>query len=248
MFFFFYFISKLFCFLFIQLLVCPCAFFTVLFVEFSLILLESPALFVFIDSVLAFLKSPFFHRYLLWHYQTFLLSYFVFIFSSQHITCFTFLSIFASYLSFFTCPSCLISQRVLFFSTSSLGEHRFYHRLISPLNKLVHLLQWCYPLRYLVIFCLLFRFLPWIFSSSASWGMVMCFCSAVIFFINCKVVSSFCFNICFVVLVCLIFRFSVFCVSIRLWISFLSIYCFFWIEGILLIFFSIYLFTYLLYL
>ena len=66
--------------------------------------------------------------------------------------------------------------QVLSFSSCSLGEHRFYHRLTSLLHRLVHLIPWCCSLRY---YCYLthckFFFYPsfnWLFLLTSEWRQV----------------------------------------------------------------------------
>ena len=46
--------------------------------------------------------------------------------------------------------------QVFNFWSSSFEENRFYHRLISLLHRLFHLIPWCCKLRYVVIICLFF--------------------------------------------------------------------------------------------
>ena len=50
------------------------------------------------------------------------------------------LRIFSYYITFFTCPSCLISHPGFLILFKILWEYRFYHWLISLLPELVHIL------------------------------------------------------------------------------------------------------------
>ena len=93
-----YFAQKLFCFLCIQFFVYPHAFSTDLFEEFSFVILECPALFVFLDSVLISFESPFFLPYLLIYFLSCIfrfVSSFILVFPSQNILMyFSFLSVY----------------------------------------------------------------------------------------------------------------------------------------------------------
>ena len=55
--------------------------------------------------------------------------------------------------------------QVLNFCPCSLREHRIFHRLISLPHCLVNLIPWCCSLRYVLIICLFFQSLLWLFSS-----------------------------------------------------------------------------------
>ena len=70
-----------------------------------------------------------------------------------------------SFLIAFSLPV-LVTQfpiQVLYFCSSSFGEHWFYHRFVSLPHKLVHFVKLYCPLGYLFIICLPFQFLPWLF-------------------------------------------------------------------------------------
>ena len=112
-----YFTQKLFCFLCIRLLVCPCAFYSILLLQFSFVILESLVLIVLIDTVSVSFKSPFCRPYLLIYvFKLYcqICSLFCLIFSSQCIPVFSLLSTFACRRNFFTCPASLIFNPVLF--------------------------------------------------------------------------------------------------------------------------------------
>ena len=55
--------------------------------------------------------------------------------------------------------------QVLSFCSCFFGEPRFFHRLISLLHRVIHLIIWCFSLRYVLMIRLFFPFPPWLFSS-----------------------------------------------------------------------------------
>ena len=99
-----------------------------------------------------------------------LLIYFVLVLSYQHIPlCFLFLGTFACCRTFFTCPSSLISHPGFAFLFGFLWGTLILSQ-ISFARKLSRLVQLRCPWGYVVIICLPFRFLTWVFSRFGSWG------------------------------------------------------------------------------
>ena len=95
-------------------------------------------------------------------------------FSSQYIPAFLFcLIIFAYCRRSLIYVSSQISHPGFEFLFMFLGEHRFYHKLISLRKKQVRLIPWCFSLRCGLIIRLFFQFLPWLFSSLGFLAMVI---------------------------------------------------------------------------
>ena len=120
-----YLTPKMFCFLCIRLLICPCAFSIDLLVEFSFLIL-----FLLLNGVPLSFESPFFFLYLLIYffelYGKFCLPLiFDFLFHFDTVY-FSFFDIFACSCSFYISPSSLISYPYFVFLFGFWGKCRFY--------------------------------------------------------------------------------------------------------------------------
>ena len=172
-----YFTPKLVCFLFISLLVCPCAFFTYFLVEYSFFILECQVLSVLLDSVSVSFKSLFFRQYLPIYLPELYCSIcllFCFCLFRTYSRVF-FLSLASSFVVLISLSVFPVqfSIQVLNLCSCSLGAHRFYHRLISPPHRSARLNPWFFPSGYLLVIWVSFQFLPSLFSSLGFWEMVM---------------------------------------------------------------------------
>ena len=100
---------------------------------------------IFVVFLLSSVPSDLFPQVVL-----FVLFVLLFFFSSQNIP------------AFFLCPIIFASPRffiqVLSFCSCCQGEHRFYHSLILPLHRLVHLIPLCCSLRHVSIIRLFFQY------------------------------------------------------------------------------------------
>ena len=102
--------------------------------------------------------------------------------------------------------------------------HRFYHRIVLLLYRLVRLIL-SRPLGYFLIICLSFRVFFFTFSSLGSArNDNFLFFLIMIFFINCTFILSSRVNIYFVVLEAVVFQLSIFCISICAMPSRLELY------------------------
>ena len=138
-----YFTPKLLCFLCIRFFVCPRAYSTYLWVEFSFVILECPVCLYCLTlsrytlSILSFANIFWFISSC---YVVRLTYCFVLDFSSQHILVFFPPLVFSLVVTVLLAVLlALFPMKVLYFCSGSLGEHRFYHRLISLLHKLARL-------------------------------------------------------------------------------------------------------------
>ena len=116
-----YLTPKLFCFFCVQLLISPCALSINLYAEFSLVILEGPVWFVWLDSVLVTFESPLFCQYILIYFF--------------HLCCQTclFLSFWDLFILLGSCVFCLLSQ-FLYFSFYPHFPSRFCISVCIPLE------------------------------------------------------------------------------------------------------------------
>ena len=136
-----YFTPKLFCFLYIQLLVCTREISTYLLLEVFFCYFGISWFFLYCLTLSRYLLSfSSFANIFRFISSSWIVKFdnsFVLVFSSQHILVyFFFLSNFACCHNFFTCPSSLISHPGFVFLLGTLGEHRFSRWLISLQPKL----------------------------------------------------------------------------------------------------------------
>ena len=153
---------KSFCNIGTQLFICPRAFSIYLWVEFSFVNLEIPAVFALVDFVSIFSKSPFFRRY------SFYSSLHVVLSELSAVMCLSFhpnisLCAFPSLavtLVTVSLPVLLVefSIQVLYFCSGSSGKHQFHKRRVSLQHKVPCLVQWCCSLVCLAIIFFPFGF------------------------------------------------------------------------------------------
>ena len=156
-----YFTPKLFCFLCIPLVVCPCRYFTNFLVEFSFIILECSVLFIFIELVPVSFEFPFFRQYLLIYFfqlysQTCLLLSFLVFHSNVSLCVFPSLVVLLVDL-----VSLFVPSRFCISVWLPLVGYQFYQWLILILHKLA-CFQLCYLLGY---FFMIYLRSMWLSSS-----------------------------------------------------------------------------------
>ena len=161
-----YLTPKLFCFLFIRLLICPWAFFPY-FRRSNFVCIAWPCSGIFWVSLLL---SASFDLFLPVVMSVLFTTIFPSFPSIVSLYTFSFLSTFTCFRSFFICHSSLISHPGFVFLFEFLVGDQFYHQLVLLQHKLDLWVRWCCRFRCFLIIYLSYWFLAWPFPILISEG------------------------------------------------------------------------------